>query len=113
MLILQHPIPRAELSRCPGDYFVDTVKAVVDVDRHLLALDAEMHADLQALLLEDGADMGSLWGITLRKDPGCEDFISFNAWLNLRVYQGNCSASVEDPAIRDQIREVVAEWILD
>ena len=113
MFILQHPIPRADLSRCPGDYFVDTVKAVVDVDRHRLALDAEMHADLQALLLENGSDPGFLWGITLSKDPDQEPFISFNAWLNLRVYQGNYSCGVEDPAVRDEIREVVAEWIRD
>lgn len=72
-----------------------------------------MHADLQSLLLEDGSDPGFLWGITPSKDPNQESFLSCNAWLNLRVFQGNFSCGVEDPAVRDEIREVVAEWILD
>ena len=34
--------------------FGNMVKAVVDVDRELVAIDAELHSDLEALLLEDG-----------------------------------------------------------
>ncbi len=112
MPILNHTISRADLAHCPEDaFFPDIVKAVVDVDRHLLAIDAEMHADLQALLLNDGSNLTSLWGITLSRDPEQEDFITYDAWLNLRVYQGNRSCTVEDPALREKIREVVAEWI--
>ena len=33
--------------------FGDLVKAVVDIDRQLIAVDAELHSDLEALLLQD------------------------------------------------------------
>ena len=32
------------------EYYVDMVKGVVDVDRKILALNAELHADLEKLL---------------------------------------------------------------
>ncbi|MFH1902232.1 MAG: DUF5674 family protein, partial [Candidatus Omnitrophota bacterium] len=35
--------------------FGNMVKAVVDVDRELIAVDAELHSDLEGLLLGDGS----------------------------------------------------------
>jgi len=44
------------------------VKAVVDIDRELVALDAELHSDLEALLIENGAQQKDLWGINFYPD---------------------------------------------
>ncbi len=41
------------------------VKAVVDVERELIAVDAELHSDLESLLLEDGSKQKDLCGIKL------------------------------------------------
>ena len=57
--------------------FGDMVKAVVDVDRQLLAIDADLHADLESLLLESGSAQNSLWGINLYPDEA-EDFVEFS-----------------------------------
>jgi hypothetical protein len=52
--------------------FGDMVKAVIDVERGLMALDAELHADQEALLLDQGsrqADRGaSTFTRTLREN---------------------------------------------
>jgi hypothetical protein len=45
--------------------FGNLVKAVVDIDREVMVLDAELHSDLEARLLEDGSKQKSLWGINL------------------------------------------------
>lgn len=114
MTILKHQITRSDLSHCPGDYYDNLVKGVVDVDRHLLAIDAEMQADLEALLLDDGSVLSSLWGINLYKDGAdCEDFIEYDSVINLRAYMGNRTRGVDDPAMREKVRKVVAEWIKD
>lgn len=113
MIILQHKITKAELSHCPGAYFFDIVKGVVDVDRNILAIDAEMHADLESLLLENGSEQSSLWGINLSIDPECEEFVIFDSLINIRPWDGNRSRSISDPVLRDRIRKVVAEWIKD
>ena len=113
IIILQHAISRAELSHCPENYFFDIVKGVVDVDRNLLAIDAEMHADLVSPLLGNGSEQSSLWGINLSLDPDCEEFVIFDALINIRPWDGNRSIGVLDPALRDRIRKVLAEWIKD
>ena len=60
--------------------FGDMVKGVVDIERELLALDADLHADLEALLLEDGSKQNDLWGINLYPDDD-EDFIEFDSLI--------------------------------
>lgn len=109
MLICEHPIGREELERMAAAGFGDMVKGVVDVERELLALDADLHADLEALLLEDGSAQKDLWGINLYPDED-EDFIEFDSLINIRPMAGNRSRGVEDPDIQEKIVEVVEKW---
>ena len=87
------------------------VKAVVDTEKELLAIDAEMHADLEQLLLENGSRQDDLWGINLWLDEEGDDFIEFDSIINIRPRQGNRSRDVENPETREKIRQVVAKWL--
>ncbi len=111
MLILDRPMSKAELRRLAGDYFGDMVKGVVDVERGLLAINAELHADLEAMLLEQGSKQNDLWGINLYPEMEDEDFLEFDSLINIRPMQGNRSRGVEDEQIQEKIRGLVAKWI--
>lgn len=111
MPILTQPISRAELRGIAGEYFGDMVKGVVDVERGLLAINAELHADLEALLLEQGSKQSSLWGINLYPDMEDEEFLEFDSLINIRPTQGNRSRGVEDEATQEKIKALVAKWI--
>ena len=65
MTIVTDTLKLEDLKHMAARMFGDLVKAVVDVDRKLMAVDAELHADLEALLLQDGSAQSSLWGINL------------------------------------------------
>ena len=65
-----------ELKQIAQNTFGDLVKAVVDVDRELIAIDAELHSDLEALFLEDGCKQSSLWGINFYPELKEEDLLS-------------------------------------
>ena len=41
------------------------VKAVVDIKKEILIVDAELHADQEKYLLENGSNQIDLWGINL------------------------------------------------
>ena len=84
------------------------VKAVVDVERGLLAIDAELHADLEKMFLDNGANQLDLWGINLYFDG---DLIEYDSMINIRPAQGNRSRDVEDEAIRTKIQDIVAKWV--
>ena len=70
MKILDEPVSIDELKRIALDTFGDLVKAVVDVRLRLVALDAELHSDLEALLIDNGSKQKDLWGINFY--PGLE-----------------------------------------
>ena len=50
MRILDGPVTKDELKSIAGDMFGDLVKGVVDVRLDLLAIDAELHSDLEAMI---------------------------------------------------------------
>ncbi|MBU0878240.1 MAG: hypothetical protein KJ569_05155 [Candidatus Omnitrophica bacterium] len=91
--------------------FGNMVKAVVDVDRELIAVDAELHSDLEGLLLGDGSKQKSLWGINLYPDMGQDEFIEFDSMINIRPSQSNRSRGVENEEISKKITEIVTRRI--
>ena len=111
MRIITDTLTLEELRQMAAGLFGDFVKAVVDVDRGLLAVDAELHADLEALLLEDGAEQRSLWGINLYPEATVDQFVEFDSLINVRPSQANRSRDVEDVATRSRILAIVQQRI--
>lgn len=107
MTIVTEAITLPDLRALAAAGFGDMVKGVVDVDRELLALDAEMHADLEAHLISTGSNQRSLWGINLYPDEPGDAFVEFDSMINLRPSQGNRGRGVEDPDVRSKIISVV------
>lgn len=101
-------IPIAEVARMAGGRFGNLVKAVVDVRRGIMVVDAEMHADEEALLIDGGSQQADLWGINLYPAQfGTPDLIEFDSMINIRPRQGNRSRDVEDVATRQAIIAIV------
>ncbi len=100
-----------ELRQMAELLFGNIVKAVVDVERELIAVDAELHSDLEALLLQDGSRQKNLWGINFYPEIQGDEFIEFDSLINIRPSQGNRSRGVEDENIRTQIVEIVAKRV--
>lgn len=111
MIILEKPVTRAELIELAENFYGDMVKGVVDVDKELLALDAELHSDLEGLLLGEGSLQEALWGINLYPEADDEDFLEFDSLINIRPRQGNRSRYVENEEIREKIRIIVNKYM--
>jgi hypothetical protein len=100
-----------ELKQMASALFENMVKAVVDVERELIAFDAELHSDLEALLLQDGSKQRDLWGINLYPALEGDEFIEFDSMINMRPSQGNRSRGVDNQAIRRKITDIIAKRI--
>ncbi len=111
MIILTQPISKGELSELAKTYFGDMVKGVADVDKGLVSLDAELHSDLEAMLLDQGSEQNSLWGFNLYPELEDEDFLEFDSLINIRPAQGNRSRGVEDELIQQKLKDLMAKWI--
>jgi hypothetical protein len=63
-----NPVSLDDVRELARRRFGDLVKAVVDVRRCIMLLDAELHADQEAELLAEGSAQRDLWGINLYPD---------------------------------------------
>ena len=91
--------------------FGDMVKAVVDLQRGVLLLDADMHADQEAALLAEGSSQRDLWGINLYPDLAEDEWLEFDSMINLRPSFGNRSRGVDDPGTRNAIAALVQRLV--
>ena len=107
MKIINGKLTAAELKKMAVESFGNLVKAVVDLDRELVAVDAELHSDLEALLLQDGSKQKNLWGINIYPEMQGEEFIEFDSLINIRPSQGNKSRGVENQEVRAKIVAIV------
>jgi hypothetical protein len=113
VIIVRDHISVDELRRMALDRFGDLVKVVVDVERELMAVDAGMHADEEAGLMDDGSDQSHLWGINLYPaDHGADGWLEFDSMINLRPGQGNRTRSVDDPVMRSRIAQIVDRLVV-
>jgi hypothetical protein len=113
MPILETPITLLELVNSHCTHYESMSKAVADLGRGRLAVDAEMHADLEALLLEEGAVQKDLWGLNLYPGKTGDDFIEYTSLINIRPAQSNSSLTLQDPTLRERVAGVVRKWVTD
>jgi hypothetical protein len=79
------------------------IKLAVDVRRVILAGGGTLHADCEAVLLEDASRQEDIWGADWFPDT---QQVSFEALINIRPRQGNPSMMILDPEIRGRVEEI-------
>ena len=111
--VINKPITINQARAEAQQVFGDMVKAVVDVELGIMAINGELHADEEKLLLEQGSKQQNLWGINLYVDLfGEEDWLEFDSMINLRPSHGNHTRGVDDVAVQKKIREVVSRLVV-
>lgn len=111
MEIITNKVSVVKLKEMASKMFGNLVKAVVDIEKEIMAIDGELHADEQALLLENGSKQENLWGINIYQDNSGEDFIEFDSVINIRPSQQNRSRGVDNPEIRKKILQIVNKLV--
>jgi len=87
------------------------VKAVVDVEKQIMAVDVGMHVDAEDELLENESEQENLWGINIHPHKPKEGRIEFDSMINIRPAQGNRSRGVENPDLQKKIITIVNKLI--
>lgn len=111
MLLVDKSITKTRLAQIASDSFGNLVKAVVDIKKEIMAIDAPLHSDEEAFLISLGSKQSDLWGINLYPELQENDFIEYDSMINLRPTQGNLERGVNDVKIRSQIQKVVRKLV--
>lgn len=88
------------------------VKIVVDIEQKIIALDAELHADLEQKLLEKESKQEDLWGANIYFDKPQNEFIEFTSLINIRPAQNNKSMEVLDLKIKEKMTQLINKLII-
>ena len=107
MKIVNDKISTKELKKMAKKMFDNLVKAVVDIEKEKMAVDAPMHADEEAELIETGSKQENLWGINIYPDLKDDDFIEFDSMINLKPAFDNRTRGIESSEIREKIIKIV------
>lgn len=111
MKIVKDQISIAEVIKMAEKMFGNLVKAVVDVEKEIIAIDGELHADEETQLLTQGSNQKDLWGINLYPDIEGDDWIEFDSMINIRPSIGNMTRGIEDEIIKKKIIGIIHKRI--
>ncbi|OIP86393.1 hypothetical protein AUK04_00705 [Candidatus Roizmanbacteria bacterium CG2_30_33_16] len=111
MKLIDKPTSKQELKKMNVTLLGGLVKAVVDIKKEIIIIDAAMHADEERYLLDLGSNQDDLWGINFYPNLAGDDFIEFDSMINLRPRMNNFSRSVDDENIRNKIKAIVNKLI--
>ena len=89
-----------EMLQALGTY----VKLGVDLERRIFAGGGAVHADCEAVLLEDGGRQEDIWGADWV--PSAQQ-ATFESLINIRPRQNNPSLEILDSGIRERVAEIV------
>ena len=102
-----------ELIKMSEKMFGNLIKDVVDVEKEIMAVDAEFHSDEEALLMQKGSKRAEVWGINIYPELfGKDEFIEFDSMINLKPFIGNRTRNIDSPAIKQKIREIINELVV-
>jgi len=114
MIIVSKIIPLESLPKLEEKMYFnedEMVKAVADIDKGILALNAELHSDLEQLLLDNGSAQKALYGFNIYFDGEIEYDSMINPPRNREAGFPRVGRDVADLVAREKIKELVEKWI--
>lgn len=79
------------------------IKLAVDIRRQFLAGGGKMHADCEAVLLNDGSAQDDIWGANWYPT---DESIEFESLINIRPRQGNRSIILQNEELCAKVESV-------
>jgi len=109
--IIKERISENELRLFLNKPFVDIIKFVVDVEKEIIALGGEMHADAEQILLENNSEQKNLWGGNIYPEAQGRVRIEYESFINIRPSQNNRSMEIEENELKEKIKNVLEKII--
>ena len=110
--IFKSQVPKNELLALAKSGYGDMVKGVVDINKHLLALGGELHADAEQILLDQGSKQADLWGFNIYPEKSKDEYLEYTSMINIRPRQGNMSREIKDSNLCEQIKNIIDEMVI-
>ena len=111
ILIVREPISLADVQDLAQKWYGDMIKGVADVDKGIVALGGDWHIDANTILIADGSQQHNLWGFNIYVQERDDAALEYQSLINIRPAQGNRDMELQDVALRQKIRSIVATLV--
>jgi hypothetical protein len=112
MKIISDPTSLDLLWKNRESSFEEMIKIVVDIKLERIGIDAEMHADIEQILLNEGSAQQDLWGANIYPLREENERLEYTSLINIRPAAGNRSMEVQNPDTRIKIKEIVNKYLV-
>ena len=109
--IITNLITEEEIKQLATDTYGDMVKAVADIEKEIVAIGGEWHADAESLLIENGSLQKNLWGFNIYPNKDKKERVVFVSLINIRPRQNNRGMEIQDPIIKKKIITIINKLI--
>lgn len=111
--IIKNPITKLELEKLAKSNYGNMIKGVVDVEKDIIALGGELHADAETVLLQQGSIQENLWGFNIYTDLPKNKRIEYTSFINIRPSHDNNSLEVQNRILKNKIKIIIDKLIGD
>ena len=111
IVVLGERIDPDTLRRLVTSGFGDMVKFVVDIQRGVIAVGGELHADAEQILLDAGSHHEDLWGANYYPGRGRTECVEFTSLINISPARGNRGMEIKNHEIRERVRALAFDLI--
>jgi hypothetical protein len=84
------------------------IKMALDLEREILAGGGELHADCEAVLLENGSRQENIWGASWNL---LTQEVFYESLINIRPRQNNRSMEILDLRIRERVAQITQDLL--
>ena len=105
--IIRQKVSREKARQIAQSNYGEMVKGVADLQKRIIVLGGELHADAEEVLLKEGSRQQDLWGFNLYPDKSQDLRIAYTSLINIRPNQGNRTIEIQDTNLKAQIKSVV------
>lgn len=109
--IIKEKITKEQLKKIAEQGYNSILKAVVDVEKEIIALGGELHSDANILLIKKGSQQKNIWGINLYLNKSKNNWIEFISLINIRPSEKNLDMEIKNQAIKEKIMKIVNKLI--
>ena len=106
--IVENSISLRDLKDLAKEVFGDMVKAVVDLEKEIMAVGGEYHIDCEEVLIKQGSKLENLYGGGYRVDT---KEVEYMAMSNFKPTLGKTSYEIMDKDIRDKIYKLTMDYL--
>lgn len=107
VLIIREQARDNEIKKAGEDYD-NYIKLTIDIEKEVIALGGEFHADAEEKLLRIGSKQENIWGGGLNLETG---EIETNAIINIRSRQNNPSNEIIDSKVRERFINIARNFL--